>query len=86
VSALHRQFFRAALQARDRDHDEQNRSTLDVLSAGFFGRFGITKATAAADAATALRAAGDAMLRAVLFHSDRLVHQLTRAKRRKMQP
>lgn len=44
---------------------------LDAHSTGFFGQFGITGATAAADAAKALRAAADAMLRAVIFHSDR---------------
>ena len=40
------------------------------LSAPFLAQAGVTPATSAADAATALRAAGDAMLQAVLYHSD----------------
>jgi glucoamylase len=42
----------------------------DSLSATFLSQVGITPATTAADAATALRAAGDAMLQAVVYHSD----------------
>ncbi|HEY0937640.1 MAG TPA: glycoside hydrolase family 15 protein [Trebonia sp.] len=44
----------------------------DSLSAPFLAQAGVTPATAAADAATALRAAGDAMLQAVVYHSDHL--------------
>jgi glucoamylase len=40
------------------------------LAAPFFADFGVSPATPPADAAQALRAAGDAMLRAILFHSD----------------
>jgi glucoamylase len=42
----------------------------DSLSAPFFAQAGIGETTAPADAAAALRAAGDRMLRAILFHSD----------------
>ena len=43
----------------------------DSLSAVFLTQAGITATTASpSDAATALRAAGDAMLQAIVFHSD----------------
>jgi glucoamylase len=42
----------------------------DPLAAPFLAQAGVTPATAPLDAATALRAAGDAMLRAILYHSD----------------
>ena len=44
---------------------------LDANSAEFFNQVGITSATTPAAAATALQAAGDQMLQAVMFHSDR---------------
>ena len=47
-----------------------NKIPHDDLSGDFFGHFAIAAATRPADAATALRAAADAMLRAILFHSD----------------
>jgi glucoamylase len=43
----------------------------DALSATFLGQAGVTPSTSPADAATALRAAGDVMLRAIVYHSDR---------------
>jgi glucoamylase len=45
---------------------------LDASSAGFFGQVGVSAATTAAGAATALRSAGDQMLQAIIFHSDNL--------------
>jgi glucoamylase len=42
----------------------------DPLSASFLAQVGVTPATAPADAVAALRAAGDAMLQAILHHSD----------------
>ena len=42
------------------------------LSAAFLAQAGISSATAPADAVAALRAAGDAMLQAIVFHSDHL--------------
>ncbi len=45
---------------------------LDERSAPFFGQVGITAATKTKVAVEALRAAGDAMLRAVVYHSDHL--------------
>ena len=42
----------------------------DSLSDPFLAQVGITSATAPLDAATALRAAGDAMLGAIVYHSD----------------
>ncbi len=45
---------------------------VDAMSTEFFGQVGITPATSAADAVTALRNAGDAMLQAVIYHSDNL--------------
>lgn len=42
----------------------------DALSAPFFAQIGITPANKPADASAALRAGGDAMLRAILYHSD----------------
>jgi glucoamylase len=44
----------------------------DSLSATFLSQVGVTAATAPLDAAAALRAAGDAMLAAVVSHSDHL--------------
>jgi glucoamylase len=44
----------------------------DPLSASFLSQAGVTAATAPLDAATALRSAGDAMLRAIVYHSDHL--------------
>jgi len=45
---------------------------LDALSAAFFNQIGVTSTTTAADAVTALQDAGDAMLSAVVYHSDHL--------------
>jgi glucoamylase len=45
---------------------------LDDLSAPFFAQSGIDKSTAADAAANALVATGDAMVRAVVYHSDNL--------------
>ena len=42
----------------------------DSLSAPFLAQVGVTSATAPLDAAAALRAVGDAMLRAIIYHSD----------------
>ena len=42
----------------------------DSLSAPFLAQVGVTSATAPLDAATALRSAGDAMLGAIIYHSD----------------
>jgi len=44
----------------------------DALSAPFFAQINVTSATSAADAVTALNAAGDAMIRAIIYHSDHL--------------
>src|SRR6185437_12961082 len=44
----------------------------DPLSAPFLAQAGVTATTAPPDAASALRAAGDAMLRAIVYHSDHL--------------
>ena len=43
-----------------------------ALAAPFLAQAGISSATTVTDAVTALRAAGDAMLQAVVFHSDHL--------------
>ena len=45
---------------------------LDQFSAPFFSQIGVTAATSAADAASKLQDAGDAMLAAVIYHSDHL--------------
>jgi glucoamylase len=45
---------------------------LTALPAPFFAQVGVAAATAPGDAATALRATGDRMLEAVVFHSDHL--------------
>jgi glucoamylase len=45
---------------------------LDELSETFFGQVGITAATTVDSAVDVLRAAGDAMLTAVVYHSDHL--------------
>jgi glucoamylase len=42
----------------------------DSLSATFLAQVGVTSSTTPADAAAALRAAGDAILQAVVYHSD----------------
>jgi glucoamylase len=42
----------------------------DPLSAPFLAQAGVTATTAPLDAAAALRSAGDAMLRAIVYHSD----------------
>jgi len=42
----------------------------DALSATFLAQVGVTPATAPLDAAAALRGAGDAMLQAIVYHSD----------------
>jgi glucoamylase len=42
----------------------------DPLSASFLSQAGVTAATAPRDAAMSLRSAGDAMLRAIVYHSD----------------
>ena len=42
----------------------------DALSSPFFAQIGVTAAAAPADVSAALRSAGDAMLRAILYHSD----------------
>ena len=47
-----------------------NMVPLDPLSTPFFAQVNVNASTSAADAAKALRAAGDAMLRAIVFHSD----------------
>lgn len=44
----------------------------DALSAPFFAQSGVTAATSPQDAATALVATGDAMMNAVVYHSDNL--------------
>ena len=44
----------------------------DSLSATFLAQVGVTATTAPLDAAASLRAAGDAMLQAVVYHSDHL--------------
>jgi glucoamylase len=44
----------------------------DSLSASFLAQAGVTPAAAPADAVTALRVAGDAMLQAIVGHSDHL--------------
>ncbi len=42
----------------------------DSLSASFLSQVGVSATTSAADAVTALRSAGDAMLQAIVYHSD----------------
>jgi len=44
----------------------------DPLSASFLAQAGVTASATPADAVTALRAAGDAMLQAIIYHSDHL--------------
>ncbi len=44
----------------------------DSLSATFLSQVGVTATTAPPDAAASLRAAGDAMLQAIVYHSDHL--------------
>jgi glucoamylase len=44
----------------------------DSLSATFLSQVGVSATTAPADAVTALRSAGDAMLAAIVYHSDHL--------------
>jgi len=45
---------------------------LDSLSTPFFSQIGVTSSTSAADAVSALQDAGDAMISAVIYHSDHL--------------
>jgi glucoamylase len=45
---------------------------IDDLTTPFFAASGVTAATSAADAAAALIATGDSMMRAVIYHSDNL--------------
>jgi glucoamylase len=45
---------------------------LDSLSTLFFSQIGVTSSTSAADTVSALQDAGDAMLSAVIYHSDHL--------------
>jgi len=45
---------------------------LDQFSTAFFSQIGVTAATAVADVITKLQDAGDAMLAAVIYHSDHL--------------
>jgi glucoamylase len=45
---------------------------LDALSAPFFNQIGVTAATSVADVVSKLQDAGDAMLAAVIYHSDHL--------------
>jgi glucoamylase len=45
---------------------------LDQLSATFFSQIGIDQSTSVSDAIAALQHAGDAILRAVIYHSDHL--------------
>lgn len=45
---------------------------LDTNSAGFFNQVGVTASSTPATAADELRAAGDQMLQAIIFHSDHL--------------
>jgi len=51
---------------------ETNVVPLDQLSQPFFSQIGVTKNTSVADVVTALRQGGDAMLAAVIYHSDHL--------------
>jgi len=51
---------------------QAQRLPYDDLSSGFFGQLGIGGDWAPADAADAIEAAGDAMLQAVIYHSDNL--------------
>ena len=44
----------------------------DNLSANFFGQIGVASGAASSAAVTALRNAGDAMLQALVYHSDNL--------------
>jgi len=52
--------------------ESSDKVPLDELSAPFFGQVGIGVATRPKVAVEALRTAGDAMLRAVVYHSDHL--------------
>ncbi len=49
---------------------QNNALPFDDFSQPFFAQLSITRSSAVSDAAQALRAAGDAMLRAVIYHSD----------------
>ncbi len=60
-------YYRLATTIRD-----QQAVPLDSLSAEFFGQLGINGTTPAENAADLLNAAGDKMLNALIFHSDRL--------------
>jgi glucoamylase len=54
------------------DVDQAQRLPYDDLSSGFFGQLGIGGDWAPWDAANALENAGDAMLQAIVYHSDNL--------------
>ncbi len=60
-------YFALATEIRD-----SGTLPFDDLSAPFFTNVGITVATPVPDAVLALQRAGEAMLRAILYHSDRL--------------
>jgi glucoamylase len=60
-------YYRLAITIRD-----QQAVPLDNLSAAFFGPLGIDNTTPPGTAADLLDAAGDRMLQALIFHSDRL--------------
>jgi glucoamylase len=64
VAELH---YRLATEIRSR-----RKVPLDELSAPFFAQSGVDASTAPAAAAAALVATGDAMVRAVVYHSDNL--------------
>jgi glucoamylase len=50
--------------------DSANSVPFDPLSSAFFAQIGVTAARNPADASATLRQAGDAILRAILYHSD----------------
>ena len=50
--------------------DNDGSVPFDALSTPFFAQIGATAVTSTADVSAALRSAGDAMLRAILYHSD----------------
>ncbi len=52
--------------------EASGRVPLDAPATDFFAQLGVDAATSVADAAARLRAAGDAMLRAIVRHSDHL--------------
>lgn len=52
--------------------DSSKKLPFDEYSAPFFAQVGVTQKSSAASASKALRSAGDAMLQAVIYHSDHL--------------